>query len=258
MLINLHTHTPRCHHSIGEEREYVERAIRAGFRTLGFSDHTPMPFDPPYYSDYRMRPEETADYVDTLLRLREEYKNDIELLIGFEAEYYPKYFGRLIDLLSDFPIDYLILGQHFLSNEQNAPYSGRRTDDERILVQYVDQTSEGLMTGRFTYFAHPDLANFVGPEEIYERHMRRLCETAKQMDVPLEINMLGLYDGRHYPCARFFRIAADVGNKVVLGLDAHQPERILEQDVLKKALDLAAETGVQLTEDIVIRSPFKS
>ena len=44
MRMNLHTHTPRCHHATGSEREYIERAIAAGLQTLGFSDHAPMPF----------------------------------------------------------------------------------------------------------------------------------------------------------------------------------------------------------------------
>ena len=35
MKMNLHTHTPRCHHAIGSEREYIERAIAAGLDTLG-------------------------------------------------------------------------------------------------------------------------------------------------------------------------------------------------------------------------------
>ena len=30
MITNLHTHTPRCHHARGTEREYVEAAIAAG------------------------------------------------------------------------------------------------------------------------------------------------------------------------------------------------------------------------------------
>lgn len=256
MHLNLHTHTPRCRHARGTEREYIENAIRHGFHTLGFSDHSPMPFEPGYSSGFRMEVEETGEYVRTLLALREEYKNDIRILIGFEAEYYPDYFRRLIDLISAYPIDYLILGQHFLYNEQGAPYSGGSTEDENILRQYVDQTAEALRTGCYTYFAHPDLIAYNGSEEIYRRHILRLCENAKSLDIPLEINLLGVWDKRHYPSERFFRIAAEVGNKVVLGVDAHQPERIIEPDVLNRAQDFAARCGVVLTEDIAIRNPF--
>lgn len=257
MLGNYHTHTPRCNHAEGGEREYVERAIQAGLKTLGFSDHTPMPFDGDYYSNFRMRPEELEGYVNTLLALREEYKNDIDIRIGLEVEYYPRYFDRLIDLLAPYPIDYLLLGQHFIENEHNAPYSGARTEDEDILRRYVDQTSEAMRTGMFTYFAHPDLCDYVGDEEIYRFHMKRLCETAKECRVPLEINLLGVWNGRRYPCDRFFRIAGEVGCDVVLGVDAHQPERILEEDVLERALAMAKRCGVRLTDHIELRKPVR-
>ena len=51
MIANYHTHTPRCNHAEGAERDYIERALEGGFRELGFSDHTPYLFDVPgYYS----------------------------------------------------------------------------------------------------------------------------------------------------------------------------------------------------------------
>ena len=42
MIANYHTHTWRCRHADGTEREYVETAIEAGLKILGFSDHTPQ------------------------------------------------------------------------------------------------------------------------------------------------------------------------------------------------------------------------
>ena len=97
MRANYHTHTPRCNHAEGEEWQYVERALEAGFVELGFSDHTPYFFDKPgYYSSFRMRPEQLEDYVSTILSLREEYRERILLYLGLEAEYYPKLFPKLL------------------------------------------------------------------------------------------------------------------------------------------------------------------
>ena len=255
MKMNLHTHTPRCHHAIGSEREYIERAIAAGLDTLGFSDHAPMPFEGDYYSTYRMALSDTRGYVDALLKLREEYRGKIDILIGFEAEYYPAVFPRLLEFISEYPIDYLLLGQHFLGNEQNAPYACRRTKDESFFAAYVDQVCEGIRTGAFTYLAHPDLVCFDGDDATFRRHALRLCECAAETDTPLEINMLGLWDHRHYPSERFFKVAGEVGNKVVFGVDAHQPERIVEPDVLKWANELAEKCGIALVERIPYHSP---
>lgn len=41
MLANYHTHTFRCRHALGEDREYIEHAIDGGLKVLGFSDHCP-------------------------------------------------------------------------------------------------------------------------------------------------------------------------------------------------------------------------
>ena len=103
MYANYHTHTKRCHHAIGEEREYVEAAIKAGYSVLGFADHvTHIVKDRPYDYRSRMRPEETAEYIMNLQRLRDEYVNDIKIHIGFEMEYYPSYFEDTLDFLANF------------------------------------------------------------------------------------------------------------------------------------------------------------
>ena len=41
MYANYHTHTVRCNHARGSEREYIETAIARGMQVLGFSDHVP-------------------------------------------------------------------------------------------------------------------------------------------------------------------------------------------------------------------------
>ncbi len=86
MTVNLHTHTFRCNHAAKQDRDYVERALAAGIKTLGFSDHTPMPFRGEYYSNFRMRPELLSDYVASVLALREEYRGRIDIPLGLEVE----------------------------------------------------------------------------------------------------------------------------------------------------------------------------
>ena len=52
--------------------------------------------------------------------------------------------------------------------------------------------------------------------------------------------MLGLEGNRHYPCDRFWKIAAGVGNDVVLGCDAHEPDAVANPETLKKAYESVA------------------
>jgi histidinol-phosphatase (PHP family) len=48
MLKNYHSHTARCGHAWGTDEEFVNAAIDAGFSVLGFSEHTPWPFEDGY------------------------------------------------------------------------------------------------------------------------------------------------------------------------------------------------------------------
>ena len=252
MLANYHTHTFRCNHANGTEREYIETAIERGLQVLGFSDHVPYPFEEIHYSDFRMRMAELAPYFETLRHLKSEYQKDIEILIGFEAEYYPDYFGALLSALQPFHYDYLILGQHFIGNEMHAPYMAVPTRDKSVLTCYVNQCIDALKTGEFVYLAHPDLPNFIGEPEFYQTEMARLCKAAKELNIPLEFNLLGFSTGRHYPCARFFKLAADMGNGVILGCDAHSPNAVANPDVLKKAEEFLQALGISVLPKLEI------
>lgn len=246
MITNYHTHTWRCGHAEGSEQNYVQRAVKAGLKVLGFSDHTPYDFfdSEPRDRPIRMKPEELPEYAAAIRKLAGEYRDQLQIFVGLEVEYYPKYFPRLLEQLKENGIQYMILGQHFPGNEIGEQYSGRPTSDEKLLSRYVAQTIEALDTGLFTYFAHPDLFHFVGDGSVYEREMRKLCQAAKKTGTPLEINLLGIRDGRHYPHEPFWRIAAEEGNTVILGCDAHTPQHVVDPESERKALALVERLGL--------------
>ena len=254
MTANYHTHTPRCNHAEGAERDYIERALEAKLRELGFSDHSPYLFDVPgYYSRFRMKPEQMEDYANTLLALREEYRDRIRLFIGLEMEYYPRLFSRTLDFLRQYPLDYLILGQHAIYNETEGIFSPRPTDDEKLLDQYRGQTLEALETGLFSYFAHPDLFCFTGDPKAYERHVRTICRRARELGIPLEFNLLGFQEEKHYPDPRFWRVAGEEGCSVVLGSDAHEPAAVWNPALIARAEALLSGFGITPVETVSLR-----
>ena len=85
-------------------------------------------------------------------------------------------------------------------------------------------------------------------KEVATREYRRICEFAKKKNIPLEINFLGLGDNRCYPSKEFFAIAAEVGNEVLFGIDAHTPESLLAVEVEEKALQMVRDLGLKLIE----------
>ena len=254
MIANYHTHTPRCRHAFNPEIEYVETAVAQGVKILGFSDHTPQFFAGEYYSRMRMRPEELQDYVDTVTALKSQYADRLQIHLGLEVEYYPAIFPKLLEVLRDQPIEYMILGQHWSGNEEGEEYNGRPSQSEEKLARYVDQVIEAIHTGLFTYIAHPDILRYEGDPKRYAYHMGRLCKAAKSCQVPLELNLLGIREERHYPNLLFWETAAQEGCQVVLGSDAHRPEQIIVPEAEETALHMVRKYGLELLETVPLRN----
>lgn len=255
MKTNYHTHTHRCNHAEAGERRYVEAALKEGFRILGFADHVPQPFRTDFHSGMRMHPSETADYVATLAALKQEYRGELDIHIGFEAEYFPALFDDLLNHLEPYAYEYLILGQHFLDNEEGGTYVAVPTDSEAVLSRFVSQCAEALYTGAFSCFAHPDIVRYVGDEKVYRAHMRTLCREAKACGVPLELNLLGLGTHRHYPNRIFWEEAAVVGNKVILGWDAHAPSWMEQPALEAEGNAWLTELGLKRVETLTLIRP---
>ena len=256
MTANYHTHTARCHHADGEEREYVEAAIEAGFEILGFSDHSPYFYshNPDYIPGYKMLVGEAEGYFNSILSLREEYKNDIDIRVGVEMEYYPDDFDRTYELIKSLGCEYCILGQHFLISEDikgSTPSSCSTYDVERM-EKYISVCTEAMKTGKFIYMAHPDVLHFVGDKDYYADAARRLCEAAKSYNMPIELNLLGIRDGRYYPNEDFWRIAGEVGGEVIIGVDAHTPKAFLKAKQYKIANDIVERFGLNLIRTLTI------
>ncbi len=247
--VNLHAHTFRCGHAKGTEREYIERAIENGIEIMGFSDHMPFVFPDGSETGYRVKAKDAEDYIITLRALKEEYNGRIDIRIGFEMEYYPDHFEAMFAYAKNLGAEYLILGEHFPSYEDGRfEYSGVPTKNEEALKAYVDGCVAGINSGVFTYVAHPDVFNFVGDDSLYEKEMTRLCVAAKNADIPLEINFLGIRSDRHYPSPRFWEIAGEVGCKAVYGFDAHSPSPAYDGASEQRAKEIVDKYNLTLIE----------
>ena len=252
-----HTHTSRCHHAVGTDEEYVINAIERGVLVLGFSCHAPMLYPGDYESYYKMKPSELSEYVESVLALKEKYRDKIDIKLGLEAEYYPELHEKSIELWRKFPIDYLILGQHFVDreyDEKKDPAPKQSENKERVSA-YANRVISAMELGIFTIFAHPDLINYKGTDsEFYDAQMRRIIESAIKNGVHLEYNLLGKSENRAYPVARFWQIAAEMGAKVVIGCDAHSPDRVAKPNELAEAHEFLGTLGITPHDEVELIS----
>lgn len=239
MNYNFHTHTYRCSHASGTEEEYIKRAIENGIEYMGFSDHIPFVSPSGIESGYRVPVSEAEDYCKDIAALREKYKDKIKLYIGFEAEYYADYFESMLENARKWGAEYLILGQHFFVPEGSGNrHVSAPNDSAEDLEKYADSVVEAIKTGAFTYVAHPDVFNFIGDKKVYQDIMRRICIASREYNIPLELNFLGLREGRSYPCDAFLEIAGEEQSPVTFGFDAHEVKHAYDGDTVKPALAL--------------------
>ena len=240
MISNYHTHTKRCHHAVGRDETYVKAAIKKGIKVLGFADHGPFPYKD-FVSDMRMTVEDSKSYFESLRKLREKYKDVIDIKIGFEYEYFPEYMDWVKNFIKENGVDYIILGHHYSPCEKGGKHTEKLTQPDEILL-YRDMVCEAIKSGMFLYVAHPDLylAKYQRFDETAKRVAEDICKTAKEYDVPLEYNLYGLRKSDRagfmmYPYTDFWLVAKKYGNRVVLGIDAHNPKHISQSKYFKIA-----------------------
>ena len=255
-IYNYHAHTHRCGHASGTEREYIERAISCGIKKMGFSDHIPFMHDDGVEQNFRVPVGKTKDYFDTLKALREEYKDKIEIFIGFEMEYMPTYADKMIDFALSSGAEYFILGHHFLDTDRPDGKDGLTRvnlfepfTDEKLLKRAIDQMIMAVKSGYISIIAHPDHVNFRGDEKAYKREYLRLARACNEEDVAVEINCLGIRDGRHYPNPKLWEIFGKTGVKVVYGFDAHDAISAYDGQSLEKVEEMIEKYNLNFISD---------
>ena len=201
--------------------------------------------------------DEIGGYCSTLEGLREKYKGYINIRIGFETEYYPRYFDRLIELYRRHPVEYIIYAGHFIGNEgdDGTFCAFDPTDDKTRLAAYVDNALAAMATGRYSMIAHPDMVNYVGDLDFYRQECERLIKGAKERDIPLEINLYGMRDGRNYPNDEFWRLAGRLGAVATLGFDSHHPKHVADANEIIAGLRFADKHGVGIVDEIRLIDP---
>ena len=230
-----HSHTYRCGHATGEDEAYVKEAIKKGFQVYGFSEHVILPDRS--QPGMRGEPEMAEEYFASVRSLQKKYEKDIEILLGFECEWYGGKHREYYEKLKAEKVDYLILGQHCCLQDEEFVFYLHMEDKAKAVELYCEAVEEAMASGLFAYVAHPDYHYYIWREdnEIQQKVTRRICESAVKYGVPLEINMCmwhwKKFVGRtdyDYPNDAFWKIAQEYPIEVIFGLDAHDPSHIAD------------------------------
>jgi histidinol-phosphatase (PHP family) len=247
---NLHTHT---HFSDGSDdpEHYVAAAIEAGMTSIGFSDHSPLPFE----NTFALRENQVQNYCDRVLMLRNFDNSPIRqftIFLGMEADYIPGMGHSFKSFRENFPLDYLIGSVHLVRNgvgeelwfidgpdpvtfDQglNQLFGG---DIRKGVTTYYRQINEMLITGNMEIIGHLDKIKmhnrnryFLETEPWYIALVDETLELVKQCGTIVEVNTRGIYKKRAdslFPGPAILKKIHALDIPVIISSDAHKPHEV--------------------------------
>jgi histidinol-phosphatase (PHP family) len=243
---NLHTHTIYSDGSSNPD-DYIKEALKKGFDTLGFSDHSPVPFD----NSFAIREAELENYVETILGLRKRYPSPC-ILLALEIDYIPGITKPIDHYRKLYPFDYFIGSVHLVKNEENGKlwfidgpdisiydkglaeiFSG---EIKRAVIAYYWQIQEMIVSQKPDIVGHLDKIRmynrgryFREDDPWYIKLVDETLDTIHAAGCVIEVNTRGIYKKRSdalFPGRAILKKIRKMNIPVVISSDAHKPEEL--------------------------------
>ena len=244
MRIDIHNHTILCNHATGSTEEYIKKAIDLKIDVFGFSEHAPMNFD----EKYRLQLKDKEFYENDVLFLKEKYKQDIEILLGYEVDYLKG--DYILPEVIKSNVDYLIGSVHFINDGwgfDNPEFIGQYKDKniDNIWEDYFEAITNMAKYGQFDIVGHLDLIKvfkFLPTKDIKSIAINALKEI-KKANMVIEINSAGYRKpiAEQYPSKELLELCYELNIPITFSSDAHSVDQVGLN--YQKSATLAKEIG---------------
>ena len=234
---NLHTHTKYCDGCDSVE-DIVKAAIDLGMECIGFSGHSYLPGE-----DWCMSPENTELYIQDVLRCRDKYQGQIEVLCGIEQDYYSAAPAQKFDYIIGSVHSILKGGTHLymdatpeiLEAAIRDYYGGDAmalAEDYYALVGNVCEKTNCDIIGHFDLLTkfNEKYNMFDTANPRYKKAWQAAADKLIKCDVPFEINTGAISRGWRtspYPAADIIDYIKANGGRFILTSDSHSKETLV-------------------------------
>ena len=244
---NYHTHSNWCD---GKEspRKMIQAAVAKGFEVIGFSSHAMLPESE---TDWVLTPEKAPRYAKEVRTLAEEFKEQIRVMCGVEADYVPG--GANPDRATYAAIapDYIIGSIHFVvapdgarvpvDHEPQLLAEGIRDhfdgSGEAFVKAYYAQVRDMVTNFDFDIVGHLDLVRkfnakhpyFDEKADWYRAEIGKTAAAVAKSGKIAEVNTGAISRGwldDAYPSEEFRGMLREKGVKFILSSDAHMSDAI--------------------------------
>lgn len=233
ILADYHTHTVYSHGK-GTIEDNVKEAISKGIKTIGISDHSykHMTYGVKIKDIYKMRQE-----VD---KLNLKYSN-IDILLGMECNILDE--NGNIDINDEVSklLDYVMAGYHFGSSPTSLKSMLNHCNN---YVLKNEKSKEYNTNAIINAMRNNDIFIITHPGDKGDVYIEEIAKVAKDTDTRLEIN-----SSHSYLNASQLKQIKHIGNKFIIGSDAHRPENVGNFELAMKNIR-EANLDLSLVENI--------
>ena len=217
--------------------EIIQKAISLGLTHICFTEH----YDPDFVypagesGTFELN---TDSYIYDLLRFREKYYGQIQIMFGVELGLQPHLRDALEFYTENHDFDFIIGSSH-ICNRKDPYYpeffEGRSEDEAH--QEYFESILECVKeTPYFDVYGHLDYVVRYGPTKnqnySYQKHadiIDRILRTIVESGKGIELNTSGFRSGlgQPNPCVDILKRYKELGGEIItVGSDAHKPERV--------------------------------
>ncbi|CAA20439.1 histidinol-phosphatase [Schizosaccharomyces pombe] len=275
MPISSHSHSGQfCLHAQGKLEDVIQEAIQQGFQSFSFTEHTPRDrVEDLYPEELHLQPEDLFktfdEYVNEARRLKQNYGDQINILIGAETEYIrPESVELLKSLNTKYNLDYFVGSVHHVNSipidfspelwQKALQHVGN--NPEQLFIDYFEHQYDLMQRLHPLVIGHFDLICLFAPEDAKEvfknsksvwELIQRNIKYAVSYGGIFEINTSAFRKGwkTAYPQQRLLELMVEQGAQLTLSDDSHGPHQVgLNYHLAKSYLDKCGITSLCMIE----------
>jgi len=249
---NLHAHTTYCDGKLSAE-DMVKAAIAQGGGSIGFSEHSYVPFD----EEYSMMLEDIPSYINEINALKEKYRERIDIFLGLEMDCFtekiPDGLDYIIGAVHHVEKDgqYITIdgwAEHLANMNQlhfNNDYYAMAELYYATVADVVDKTNADII-GHFDLIAKNNVNNSMFDEE-HPRYVKAAISAMEQILKScklFEINTGAMFrrgSEKPYPSEFLLKELQKRDGEIIISGDSHKSESIYFK--FSEMIDLAKSCG---------------
>lgn len=248
-----HVHSPFCPHGTEDTLDmYVKEAIKNNMEEMTFTEHMPYSdvfCDKDFLDECCMSREQTKLYIESVLKIKQQYKDKIKINLGFEVDYVDGLEMGTKEMLNEYGkyIEDSILSVHFVKyNNKYYAIDYEKDFKELLLVLnsidkvydlYFETLLKAIKSDLGKYkpkrIGHPTLVrifNLLYPNE-YKNYklIEEIVKEIKNNNYEIDVNTAGIrkpYCKEIYPSGIFKEMIEKYNVTCIYGSDSHKAEDV--------------------------------